>query len=298
MLLSRRLLAALVLAIMVSVLAPSAGAQGVLAPRTADLPDDDTYPYVPVNLNRLANDTQPTRLPADRLLAHKSIPFDLARKEAANCLFLKPIGWNGADKDNDGTYVSKYDDWHEAIKDPARALVRVPVGDYKAIWLLAATDNDTKLGDLATLRLGVMEGQGPVSWHAVTVQVPRANAASAASMPGVNATVPTPAGNLYVIRVPFAKAIAQDYRPFRTLWLEFTKEIRTAINLPDPNRYCTRPAGIPSGVRIHAVTLERSPLQMELAGAEPGNVFNEPQTPTFELKLVNVLSDHYIPYDV
>jgi hypothetical protein len=115
---------------------------------------------------------------------------------------------------------------------------------------------------------------------------------------GVSATVPTGAGNLYVVRVPFARAVAQDYRQFRTLWLEFTKDLRTAVNLPDPNRYCTRPAGIPSGVRIHAVTLERAPLQMDLTGAEPGNVFNEPQTPTFNLKLVNVLSDHYIPYDI
>jgi hypothetical protein len=276
----------------------AAVAQDILTPRTTDLPDEDTYQYVPVNLNRVANNTHAAKLPAEHLMAWKSLPFDVARKDAANCLFLKPIGWNGADKDNDGTYSSKYDDWHEAIKDPARALVRVPVGDYKAIWLLAATDNDTKLGDLMTLQLGEIEGPGPVSWHSVTVQVPRAGATNAASVPGVNATIPTAAGNLYVIRVPFAKAIAQDYRQFRTLWLEFTKELRTAINLPDPNRYCVRPAGVPSGVRIHAVTLERSPLQMEMTATEPGNVFNEPQTPTFRLKMLNVLSDHYIPYSI
>jgi hypothetical protein len=273
-------------------------AQGILTPRTADLPEDDTYAYVPVNLNRLANDTQAIKLSDDHLMAWKSIPFDVARKGAANCLFLKSVGWNGADKDNDGSYSSKYDDWHEAIKDPARALVRVPVGDYKAIWLLAATDNDSKLGDLMTLQLGAIEGSGPVSWHHVTVQVPRANAPNAASVAGVSATVPTAAGNVFVIRVPFARAIAQDFRQFRTLWLEFTKELRTAINLPDPNRFCLRPAGIPSGVRIHAVTLERAPMQMEMTASEPGNVFNEPQTPTFHLKMTNVLSDHYIPYSI
>ncbi len=279
--------------------APAARAQGILTPRTTELPDDDTYPYVPVNLNRLANDAQGMKLAADHLLASKSIPFDVARKGTANCLFLKPIGANGAAKDNDGNFVSPYDDWRTAIKDPARALVRVPRADYRAIWLLAATDNDPKLSDLVTLRLGVIEGQGPVSWQDVTVRVPRARAtAAAANVPGLTATVPTAAGNLYLIRVPFARAMAQDFRQFKTLWLEFTKELRVAVNLPDPNRYCLRPAGVPSGVRIHAVTLERSPLEMELTATEPGNVFNEPQTPTFRLKLVNVLSDHYIPYTI
>jgi hypothetical protein len=277
--------------------APAARAQGILTPRTTELPDDDTYPYVPVNLNHLANDTQGMKLTADHLLASKSTPFDVARKGTANCLFLKSIGVNGADKDNDGSYVSKYDDWHEAIKDPARALVRVPRADYKAIWLLATTDNDPKLGDLVTLRLGVMEGQGPVFWENVTVKVPRANAA-APSVPGLTTTIPTAAGNLYLIRVPFARAMSQDFRQFKTFWFELTKEMKTAINLPDPNRYCLRPAGVPSGVRIHAVTLERSPLEMEMTAAELGNVFNEPQTPTFHLKLVNVLSDHYIPYTI
>jgi hypothetical protein len=279
--------------------APAARAQGILTPRTAELPDEDTYPYVPVNLNRLANDTQGMKLAADHLLAWKSMPFDVARKEGANCLFLKNIGVNGASKDNDGSYASKYDDWREAKKDPARALVRVPRADYKAIWLLAATDDDPKLNDIVTIQLGVIEGSGPVSWQSVTAKVPRAHAtAAAANVPGLSATIPTGAGNLYLIRVPFARAISHDFRQFKTFWLEVTKELRTAVNLPDPNRYCLRPAGVPSGVRIHAVTLERSPLEMELTATELGNVFNEPQTPAFRLKLVNVLSDHYIPYTI
>lgn len=285
------------LAILTALSGVPAAAQPALTPRTGELPDDDMYPYVPVNLNRLANDTRDVKLPADHVLVYKSLPFDVARKGAANCLFLKPIGWKGADKDNDGTYSSKYDDWHEAIKDPARALVRVPVGDYKAIWLLAAADDDAKLSDLVTLRLGAIEGQGQVLWHDVTARAPRAGG-TAGAHPGVTYTIPTPAGNLYVIRVPFARAIAQDFKQFRTVWLELTKELRTAVNLPDPNRFCVRPAGVPSGVRIYAVTLERSPLQMELTGTEPGNVFNEPQVPTFDVKLTNVLGDHYIPYTI
>src|SRR5690349_3886337 len=126
-----RLLTALLALAAVTAFVPAAAAQDVLTPRTAELPDDDTYPYVPVNLNRLAIDAQAAKLPGDHLLASRSIPFDVARKGSAGCLLLKSVGRNAAAKDNDGSYVSKYDDWHEAVKDPARALVRVPVADYK-----------------------------------------------------------------------------------------------------------------------------------------------------------------------
>ncbi|NQU11491.1 hypothetical protein HQ590_11910 [bacterium] len=272
--------------------------QGPFTPRTADLPSDDLYPYVPVSLDPVANDTQAVPFPTNRLLFQKSIPFDLPTKDAANCLFLKPMGWT--DSQVGGYVVAKYDDWHEAIKDPRRALVRVPVGDYKAIWLLAATDGDTNLSEILTMRLGVADGQGPVIRQDIAIEVPRANAASAGVIRGADlaAIIPTDAGKMYLLRVPFARAVAEDLKAYRTLWLEFTKELRTAVNLPDPFRYDVRPLGVPSGVRIYAVTLERAPLQLKMVAAEPGNVFNEPQTPTFRLELANVLNEHYILYDI
>src|ERR1700730_18062360 len=92
----RSVVAVMAVTIIVAALASSTVAQGVLTPRTAELPDEDVYPYVPVNLNRLPKDTQGVQLPADRLMAWKSIPFDLAKKKAANCLFLKPLGWSAA----------------------------------------------------------------------------------------------------------------------------------------------------------------------------------------------------------
>ncbi|NQU12248.1 hypothetical protein HQ590_15745, partial [bacterium] len=174
--------------------------------------------------------------------------------------------------------------------------VRVPVDDYAAIWMLAATDNETNLSDVVTFRLGVADGQQRVTYHDFVARVPRANAATPG--PGVSQTIATPAGNLYLIRVPLGKAIAQDFKERRSLLLDFTKELRVAINLPDPNRFHLRPLGPPSGVRIYAVTLERSIFQMELTGAEPGNVFNEPQVPTFGMKLYNIRNDHWIPHSI
>jgi len=269
-------------------------AQGLTA-RTAELPPEGAF--VPVNLNPVVNDFKPLEFSSDHVQC-QSVPFDLARTAKANCLFLKPIGWSAATNEGDAeypSYIANYDNWVNTFKDPSRAMVRVPVGDYKAIWLLAAADNDAALSDIVTFRFGMAEGQGPVSWHAVSTRIPRANAAAPA---GVSATMPTAAGNLYLIRVPFGQAIAQDYQITRTFWLDITKEIRLAVKEPDPYRYALRPLGPSSGVRIYGITLERSALQMEMTAAEPGNVFNQPQAPTFKLDLYNVLNEHWIPYTV
>ena len=59
---------------------------------------------------------------------------------------------------------------------------------------------------------------------------------------------------------------------------------------PDPNRYRYRPLGLPSGVRIAAITLERIPLQLRVGSREIGHAFVEPQQPTFQVTLHNITS--------
>ena len=62
--------------------------------------------------------------------------------------------------------------------------------------------------------------------------------------------------------MPTTFAFAQDMDPASPLEIEVTKEVRLARRNPDPARYRYRPLGLPSGVRIAAITLEKSPLQM------------------------------------
>jgi len=140
-----------------------------------------------------------------------------------------------------------------------------------------------------------MEGQGHTVYHDFKVLVPRADEQAPV---GVAKKITTATGNLYLLRVPIAKAIAQDFPERVFLDLDITKELRIAINLPDPYRFQLRPLGVPSGVRIYGLTLERAPLQMEMTATEAGNVFNEPQVPTFRMKLHNKLSQHWVPYNI
>ena len=98
----------------------------------------------------------------------------------------------------------------------------------------------------------------------------------------------TPAGPLFHVRVPMDTAFAQDIPDF--IEIELTKEVRLARRRPDPNRYRFRPLGLPSGVRIAAITLEQSPLQLRVSSREIGHAFVEPQQPTFQVTLRNITS--------
>jgi hypothetical protein len=84
------------------------------------------------------------------------------------------------------------------------------------------------------------------------------------------------------------KAFAQDFKDEWAFDLDVTKELRLAIRRPDPCRFQLRPLGAPSGVHIFGMTFLRSPAQMEVTSDEAGHVFNEPQTPTFHVKLRHV----------
>lgn len=275
----------------------SALAEGPITARTEDLPLDS--PYVTVNLNPVANDALAFAFPSNRVQVNPAkIPFELVNKAGATHLFLKPIGWSAATNETGAEYPSYYalyDTRTANTNNLARAIVPVPVADYSAAWLLATADPDPALTNVVTLRLGVIDGSSRVVYHDFVAAVPRADEKNPA---GVAKTITTPGGNLYLIRVPMGLSIAQDFKGRRWLDLDITKELRTAINLPDPHRFQVRPLGVPSGVRIFGLTLERNWVQMEVTGAEPGNVFNEPQAPTFRLDFMNVGNKHYVAHKI
>ncbi|MEO6846892.1 MAG: hypothetical protein ABI254_06510, partial [Chthoniobacterales bacterium] len=105
--------------------------------------------------------------------------------------------------------------------------------------------------------------------------VPRSSAGKAGEAP------------LVVVRIPFTEAFSQDVKG-KTMGLELTKEIRLAVHAPDANRYRWRPLGLPSGVKVAAITLERSPLQMEVNPANLGGLFEQPAKPVYKVKLHNI----------
>jgi hypothetical protein len=261
-------------------------------------------PYVPVALGGVAN--APGKAGLDERVKVQGVPFDLSKADKG-ALNLQPIGWkawNNEAAEYPG-YIAKYDmgvSGYERLKDgtvvadPTRAIVQVPVDDYTAIWMLASTDDDKALSDEVTFRLGVIDGQARTTYHDFSAVVPRESEKAARG----NATLVIPQGDksLFLVRIPIQKAIAQDFKERRAMDLDITKSLRLVINQPDPNRYQMRPLGPASGVRIYGVTMERAPVRMEVAGTEPGNVFNQPQKPAFDVTLFNTSGDRLAVYSL
>ncbi len=173
------------------------------------------------------------------------------------------------------------------IHDPRMPVLRVPVADYVAAHVLAVADDDPELAAAFTVRAGRYgrTGNDQDVQYDFYSPVPRRGQAKDVE-PG--RVLQTGAGPLFHVRVPMETAFAQDIQKF--IEIELTKEVRLARRAPDPNRYRYRPLGLPSGVRIAAITLEQSPLQMRVSSKEVGHAFVEPQQPTFQVTLRNITS--------
>ena len=238
--------------------------------------------YVPVRLDDYANDQQGAAFAAHAITL-RGIPFDLVARDGADNLFLHQAGWPDWQEDP-SKYYAAYDT-APAAPDPRRPFFQIPVADYECVYLLAAADPSPEFSRTVTFRIGAWEGGKRTTFHDVAAVVPRSNEKTGANVLQV---VPTPAGNVFLMAVPLGLAIGQDFADRLALDVEVTKEVRLAVRRPDPARYQLRPLGLPSGVRIYGMTFARSPIQMTVTTDETGHVFNEPQTPAFQVRLRNV----------
>lgn len=268
----------LVIGLIVAGVTANVFAQNAIAPRI----DDVSESFVTVPLDAYANDLKGQYFPGKQITV-KNIPFSLIEKPGADNLFLKSAGWSDWKTDITKSFIAEYDQKPKE-KTSQRPILQIPVADYAAVWLLAASDNDQSLSQVVTFRIGAIRSSNRTTYHDFSATVPHSGEKTGA---GVVATLPGKDGNLFLMRVPLGQAFAQDFKDELSLDVDVTKELRLAIRRPDPNRFNLRPLGLPSGVRIYGMTFERSPVQMEVTSNESGHVFNEPQTPTFHVTLRN-----------
>ncbi len=257
------------------------GAAPVIQPRKTGVSASGVF--VPVSVDGYASHSAGVALD-DKHVTVAGVPFDLVTKPGSDNLFLKSAEWPDWAKDP-SSYYSTYDTGPETPGDPRRPLFKVPVTDYAAVYLLAAADNDRALSNVVSFRIGAIDGARRVVLHDFSATIPRFDEARGA---GASATIPTPAGNVFMIRVPLGLAFAQDFKDEWAFDVEVTKELNLAVRSPDPCRFQIRPIGAPSGVHIFGMTFQRSAVRMEVTSDEKAHIFNEPQTPTFHVDLHHV----------
>jgi hypothetical protein len=243
--------------------------------------------FLPVDLTTFAHD-RPTAPLGKANVAFVGVPFELAAA-GERMVDLRHARWIEEKTDPCDTYEN-YEGGPPVVHDPRMPLLRVPAMDYVAAHVLAVADDDPKTTPNFTLRAGRYGQSDQVVFHSFAATAPRQSDAAKGAP-----AVPTPGGPFFHVRVPITEAFAQDLPSW--MEIELTKEVRLARRLPDPNRFRSRPLGLPSGVRIAALTLERSPLQMRVTSKEPGHAFVAPQAPTFSVRLTNITASEQ-PYEL
>lgn len=222
--------------------------------------------FVPVEISHLLN--APTAP-----LTMDGVPFEAPENSAFS---LEKAGWPEAASDP-GHFTETYDGGTYFLSDPRLPLTQIPKADYVAAYVLAKADADN--GNILTLRLGRrMAGGGEDS------QV---------LMFDYQGEIPQ-GGELQVVKIPLHAALSQLVEG-GIMDMELTKEIRLARRSPDPNRYRWRPLGIPSGVKVAALTLELSPLQLTVTADESGALFEEGKAPAWSVRLKNITKEEQ-PY--
>jgi hypothetical protein len=257
----------------VAMLAIAGTAYAQISERTEPIAPNSQF--VAVDLNALANDGS-TPVATSSAVAIQKIPFELAHSGDKNNLFLKNAGWPDWEKDP----LSFYSTYDNAPVSPTDALpvVQIPTDDYSAVWVLASCENDAQFSNVLSLRIGAKKRAAQTTYRDYEFQIPRANEKTGTNvvraLPGEN-------GNLFLMRLPLGAALSQDFSNQRTLDVEITKQIRLAVAKPDAARFQLMPLGLPSGVHLCGMTFERAPIRLQMRAAEIGNIFNEPQTPSF-----------------
>jgi len=233
--------------------------------------------YLPVDLTLFAHD--PAAPLGKASLTIDGVPFEPAAA-GQGLVDLRKARWIEQKSDPVDTYEG-YDGGPPVVHDPRMPFLRVPSMDYVAAHVLAVADDDPSTTPNFTIRAGRYGHVTQVVFHSFPATAPRKTDAAK-----LQPALQTAGGPFFHIRIPMTEAFAQDIIPW--IDVELTKEVRLTWHVPDPNRIRSRPLGLPSGVRIAALTLERSPLQLRVSSKESGHAFVQPQTPAFDTHLTNI----------
>ena len=173
--------------------------------------------------------------------------------------------------------------------DPAKVMLRVPRDYYTDLYVLAFSVPSEKTTPSFSLRMGNFQrGLLEMATAGVPMWDTRPHEAADSNVRPVANT------GLWFVRVPINPANvqhalrSQEINPERS-WIDIdlSKNVQLFRAYPDPYTACMVPLGLPSGVKILAATLKKSPVEMFVDSAEIAHVFMRDQSPAFNVHLKN-----------
>jgi hypothetical protein len=186
----------------------------------------------------------------------------------------------------EGGWDSAYGDlvrWRGAMDhDPGRIQFRIPNGQYSKLHLLAAFTGEADTTPVVTAQFYREYAGHPVNFAG---QVPAFTTTSAASLP-FQAGSGTK-GNIHLVTVPLEPNGPVAFSDQNHLEFELTKELRIYRAFPDPMYYSMHGAGLPSGVHVFGVTLERPAVTVDFQPDQVAHIWTAPAQPSYTAKLKN-----------
>jgi hypothetical protein len=181
-------------------------------------------------------------------------------------------------------YAGAYDmaRWAGALeRDSGRIQFRVPNGPYTKLHLLAAYSGEPDTTPVVTAQLYRDQAGFPASFAG---RVPLFSAPGQAHALPVQLTGGAKV-NLHLVTIPLEPNGASFLSNQDHLEFELTKQVRTYRNWPDPINYSQHGAGLPSGVHIYGVTLERPAVTVDFQPDAFAHVWTAPARPSYTARL-------------
>jgi hypothetical protein len=195
----------------------------------------------------------------------------------------------------EGSWDPVYGDlarWRGALdRDPARIQFRIPNGQYTRLHLLAAFTGEADTTPVVTAQFFRDNAGHPVNF---TGKVPAFTAASPAGLP---LQLGGTKGNLHLVTIPLEPNGPVAFSNQQHLDFELTREVRIYRAFPDPNYYSMHGAGLPSGVHVFGVTLERPAVEVDFQPEQVAHVWTAPAQPVYSARLKNT-TDAEQPVDL
>ncbi len=224
--------------------------------------------------------------PSDGVVRVEGVPFRFARDiegqdhvDIGQSLFRK--------RNRSGHYMARVTWPAPRLFDPARIMFTAPNRAYSRLWLIAAFDESPRTVPVVTARFFKPTSGFPID---AATEIP---GLTATSVPGAAQRLPVTradgsSANLWLVPIDLDPArIGSEMRDLSFLSMELTKAVHPYRGYPDPANYGWFQGGLPSGVRVFAMTLETAPVHMIAGGNRHGNVYVAPEQPLWQVDLSN-----------
>lgn len=227
--------------------------------------------FYPVNLANRFNAKGSREIAKQGKFEFGGIPFmgDPEDNHDKNCVDLG-TSWfregnlTSYEEPNQGSFGGR---WGGALSgNPTRIQFRIPNRRYNAVYLLASCD------------------ERPDRVNRLTAQFYRPGSGFPQSF--VPAEAIKNDGKLQLIRIPVRPEQLLEYADREVIELELTGDVHVYRAYPDPAHYSIHGGGIPSGVKVYAMTLEEALLKVDLNPESFANVWVG-GAPAYKLTLEN-----------